>query len=87
MATPGQGRIERRLAAILAADVAGYSRLMGVDEASTARALREHRAAVDPIVREPRWQDRQDHRGRRAAGVPLHRRRSRVRGSCSEAHG
>ena len=40
----------RRLAAILAADVAGYSRLMGLDEAGTAQALREHRAASDPIV-------------------------------------
>jgi adenylate cyclase len=50
MASPGQDRIERRLAAILAADVAGYSRLMGADEAGTARALREHRAAIDPIV-------------------------------------
>jgi hypothetical protein len=29
------GRVERRLAAILAADVAGYSRLMGVDEGGT----------------------------------------------------
>ena len=43
-------RIERKLVAILAADIAGYSRLMGVDEVGTARALREHRAAVDPIV-------------------------------------
>jgi adenylate cyclase len=42
--------VERRLAAILAADVAGYSRLMGVDEAGTARALREHHAAADPLV-------------------------------------
>src|SRR5467141_4117195 len=42
--------VERRLAAILAADVAGYSRLMGADEAGTARALRDHRAAADPIV-------------------------------------
>jgi class 3 adenylate cyclase len=50
MATPQHGRMERRLAAILAADIAGYSRLMGADEAGTARALREHRAAVDPIV-------------------------------------
>ncbi len=41
MATPGQDRVERRLAAILAADVAGYSRLMGADEAGTAKALRE----------------------------------------------
>src|SRR5260221_4793297 len=43
-------RIQRRLTAILAADVAGYSRLMGLDEAGTARTLHEHRAAVDPIV-------------------------------------
>jgi TolB-like protein/Tfp pilus assembly protein PilF len=50
MATPAQGRVERRLAAILAADVAGYSRLMDADEAGTARALREHRTAIDPIV-------------------------------------
>jgi adenylate cyclase len=42
----------RRLAAILAADVAGYSRLMGQDEAGTARALREHRTASDPLVAE-----------------------------------
>ena len=40
----------RRLAAILAADVAGYSRLMGEDEAGTAQALREYRAAADPLV-------------------------------------
>src|SRR5262252_10477550 len=43
-------RIERRLAAILAADVVGYSRLMEADEAGTARLLREHRAAADPLV-------------------------------------
>jgi TolB-like protein len=42
--------VERRLAAILAADVAGYSRLMGTDEAGTAQALREHRAAADPLI-------------------------------------
>jgi class 3 adenylate cyclase len=40
----------RKLAAILAADVAGFSRLMGLDEAGTAKTLREHRAAVDPIL-------------------------------------
>ena len=45
MTKPGQGHTERRLAAILAADVAGYSRLMGADEAGTAQALREHLAA------------------------------------------
>jgi adenylate cyclase len=50
MTKPGQGHTERRLAAILAADVAGYSRLMGTDEAGTAQALREHLAAITPIV-------------------------------------
>src|SRR5580693_1530232 len=43
-------RVERRLAAILAADVAGYSRLMGLDEVGTARILREHRAISDGLV-------------------------------------
>jgi class 3 adenylate cyclase len=38
------GRVGRRLSAILVADVAGYSRLMGLDEVGTARTLREHRA-------------------------------------------
>ena len=36
----------RRLAAIMAIDVVGYSRLMGEDEAGTARAVREHREAA-----------------------------------------
>jgi hypothetical protein len=40
MAASGQDRIERRLAAILAADVAGYSRLTGVDEEGTHVQLR-----------------------------------------------
>src|SRR4249919_2530889 len=44
------GRIGRRLAAIVAADVVGYSRLMGLDEVGTARALREHRAVTDALV-------------------------------------
>ena len=47
-----EGRVERRLAAILAADIVGYSRLMGEDEAGTARALREHRAAANPLIAE-----------------------------------
>ena len=41
----------RKLAAILAADVVGYSRMMGEDEAGTARAVRDHRQAAAPIVR------------------------------------
>jgi adenylate cyclase len=36
-------RVERRLAAILAADIAGYSRLMGVDEEGTLSQLKAHR--------------------------------------------
>src|SRR6185295_2948449 len=43
-------RVGRRLAAIVAADVAGYSRLMGLDEVGTARTLREHRAVTDVLV-------------------------------------
>jgi TolB-like protein/class 3 adenylate cyclase len=41
----------RRLAAILAADVAGYSRLMGEDEAGTAKIVRQRREAAMTIVR------------------------------------
>jgi class 3 adenylate cyclase len=40
----------RRLAAIFAADTVGYSRLMGEDEADTARAVRERREAAQPIA-------------------------------------
>jgi class 3 adenylate cyclase len=38
-----EARAERRLAAILAADIAGYSRLMGVDEEGTLARLHAHR--------------------------------------------
>src|SRR5262245_10230552 len=38
-----RGRMERRLVAILAADVVGYSRLMGANEAATLAALKAHR--------------------------------------------
>jgi TolB-like protein/class 3 adenylate cyclase/Flp pilus assembly protein TadD len=41
----------RKLAAILAADVVGYSRLMGEDEAGTAKIVRERREAATSIVR------------------------------------
>jgi adenylate cyclase len=40
----------RKLAAIMAIDVVGYSRLMGEDEAGTARAVREHGDAARPLV-------------------------------------
>src|ERR1700676_3169308 len=44
-------RVERRLAAILAADVAGYSRLMGANEEATLAQLKSvRRALVDPTI-------------------------------------
>ena len=47
--------VERRLAAILAADVAGYSRLMGADEEGTLERLKAHRRElVDPKIKEHR---------------------------------
>jgi TolB-like protein len=55
MATPGHGRIERRLTAILAADVAGYSRLTGMDEEGTHAQLQDHlRLLLDPKIAEHR---------------------------------
>src|SRR5437870_4205689 len=51
----GPARVERRLAAILAADVAGYSRLMGEDEEGTLAALKAIRRELgDPKVKEHR---------------------------------
>ena len=48
-------RVERRLAAILAADVAGYSRLMGSDEEDTLARLKAHRRElIDPKIGEHR---------------------------------
>src|SRR6202171_3002769 len=42
--------MERRLAAIVCADVAGYSRLMGADEEGTHAAFKAHRSAIYPII-------------------------------------
>src|SRR6516162_8429730 len=50
-----EARVERRLAAILAVDVAGYSRLMGEDEEGTLAALRAvRRELADPKIAEHR---------------------------------
>jgi adenylate cyclase len=47
----GQRRVERKLAAIVAIDIAGYSRLMGADEVGTLQALKAHRKAlIDPMI-------------------------------------
>ena len=45
-----EGRAERKLAAILAADVAGYSRLMGEDEEGTLAVLNAYRRAIDGLI-------------------------------------
>src|SRR5213593_4231393 len=51
MNTEQRERTERRLAAILAADVAGYSRLIGADEEGTLNQIRSVRAEVlDPAI-------------------------------------
>jgi adenylate cyclase len=42
--------MERRLTAIVCADVAGYSRMMGIDEAGTHAAFKAHRSAIHPII-------------------------------------
>nr|WP_114189446.1 adenylate/guanylate cyclase domain-containing protein [Microvirga aerophila] len=47
---PPQDRVERRLAAIFAADVAGYSRLMSQDEVGTLRTLTQHREIMDRLI-------------------------------------
>jgi TolB-like protein/class 3 adenylate cyclase len=53
MVSMAEERVQRRLAAILAADVVGYSRLMGDDEAGTLAALKAHRKEViDPKIAE-----------------------------------
>ena len=53
MEPAGPARVERRLAAILAADVAGYSRLMGADEEGTLERLKAlRRELLDPKIAE-----------------------------------
>ena len=67
----------RRLAAILAADVAGYSRLMGADEEGTLERLKAlRRELVDPKIAE----HRQDHWRRPAGGICQRRRCGALRG-------
>jgi hypothetical protein len=48
--------LERKLTAILCADVYGYSRLMGEDEEATLRTLSAHRKIIDSLI--------ESHRGR-----------------------
>src|SRR3954453_24183734 len=46
--------ISRKLVAVFAADVEGYSRLMGADEAGTLKGLTERRAILDKLIGEHR---------------------------------
>ena len=48
--------VSRRLVAVFAADVEGYSRLMGADEVGTLKGLTERRAILDKLI--------EDHGGR-----------------------
>ena len=49
----GNGRDERRLVAILAADIVGYSRLMEADESGTLAQVKTHRKElIDPKIAE-----------------------------------
>jgi adenylate cyclase len=45
--------MERKLTAILCADVHGYSRLMGADEEATVRTLASHRKIIDALIEPP----------------------------------
>ena len=45
-----EAEVTRRLTTIVAIDVAGYSRLMGADEAGTLARRKEHRSVTDPIA-------------------------------------
>jgi adenylate cyclase len=46
--------VSRRLVAVFAADVEGYSRLMGADEVGTLKGLTERRAILDRLIGEHR---------------------------------
>ncbi len=65
---PGRVGVERRLAAILAADVVGYTALMGADEAGTLRRLTDLRQEfLEPLI------DEHHGRGRPPARTQAHR--------------
>ena len=71
--------MERRLAAILAADVVGYSRLMGLDEAATLAALKAHRKDVSTSSRRAPGPHRQADRRRYPRRIPKCGERGRLR--------
>src|SRR5262245_64210657 len=50
--SPASPKVSRRLAAILAADIAGYSALMGVDDVRTVHDLKGHPTTILPMIAE-----------------------------------
>jgi len=71
----------RRLTAILAADVAGYSRLMGADEEGTHARLQAHlRELVNPKIAEHRGRIVKEHRRRLLGRVSERGRRGSLCG-------
>jgi len=54
--------VERRLAAVMAVDVAGYSRLMSTDEEGTLAALKAIRRELGDQDQGTPWPHRQNHR-------------------------
>src|SRR5881396_3088400 len=52
MPTDGNTMVGRKLAAILAADIAGYSALMGADEEATVQDLKAHQGVVLPMIKD-----------------------------------
>ena len=71
--------LERKLVAILAADVVGYSRLMHDDEERTLATLTAHRASHRRADRQRPRPDRRHCRRQRACGIPERRRRIALR--------
>ncbi len=81
-------RVERRLAAILAADVVGYSRLMGADEEGTLARLNAHRRELmDPMIAAHRGRVVKTHRRRQADRVRQRRGRHALRDRGAARHG
>ena len=80
-------RMERRLAAILAADIAGYSALMGADEARTVRDLKGHQAVVLPMIGEFAGRIIDTAGRRHSRRVRQRRERGRMRGRHPDRDG
>ena len=65
-----EARVERRLVAILAADVSDYSRLMSADEAGTLAALQAHRSElITPTIERHSGRNRKGHGRRHPCGI------------------